>query len=449
MEYQVNRPGEQSALKSDVPAGVAPASPRMSAEQEWKHRLYQQLMKRLDLTLLADLPEAEGRERIREAAQQMMAAEALPLNLAARQRIVKEIEDEILALGPLEPLLADPTVSDILVNGPESVYIERKGRLQLTEVRFYNDRHLLNIIDRIVTRVGRRIDESSPMVDARLKDGSRVNAVIPPLAIDGPMLSIRRFAVDRLTGEQLESFGTIDARTHLLLSSIVRGRLNVVISGGTGSGKTTLLNVMSGFIPADERIITVEDSAELQLQQPHVVRLETRPPSIEGTGEVTQRDLVRNSLRMRPDRIVIGEVRGEEALSLLQAMTSGHGGSMTTTHATYPDDTLRRLETMAMMADVEMPLRALRSQVASAVQLIVQTSRFNDGSRKITHIVEVLELAENGEYQIHPLFVFNHQGTDADGTVLGELEPTGKLPTFMDEAKARGVRIDEAWFQPD
>ncbi len=316
--------------------GTRLAAGLSGAEQEWKRSIFQRVVKMLDLALLVTLEDAAAREQIRETCEMLMAEDTVPFNIPTRQRIVKEIQDEILGLGPLEQLLYDPTISDILVNGPNQVFIERHGKLELSSVRFDNERHLMTIIDRIVSRVGRRIDESSPMVDARLQDGSRVNAIIPPLAIDGPMLSIRRFAVEGLTAERLIELDELTPTIAKVLEMVVRCRLNVMISGGTGSGKTTLLNVLSGFIPADERIVTIEDSAELQLQQPHVVRLETRPPNIEGRGEVAQRDLVRNSLRMRPDRIVVGEVRGGEALDMLQAMNTGHDGSLTTIHANTP-----------------------------------------------------------------------------------------------------------------
>lgn len=447
MEYRVKHTTDATPVDTG-PAPAPQSKTRATPEQEWKHRLYQQLMKRLDLTLLADLPEAEGRERIREAAQQMMAAESLPLNVAARQRIVKEIEDEILALGPLEPLLADPSVSDILVNGSGAIYVERGGKLERTDVRFYNDRHLLNIIDRIVTRVGRRIDESSPMVDARLQDGSRVNAIIPPLAIDGPVLSIRRFAVDRLSGEQLETFGSIDAQIHLLLQAVVRGRMNVLISGGTGSGKTTLLNVMSGFIPEQERIITVEDSAELQLQQPHVVRLETRPPSIEGTGEVAQRELVRNSLRMRPDRIVVGEVRGAEALDMLQAMNTGHDGSMTTIHANTPRDALSRIESMVAMSGATIPPRNVRAQIASAIDIVVQLERQEDGTRRLVSFQEINGM-EGEVITMSEIYRFERSGMSEAGKVLGRFQATGIVPHFYEELQRRGIQVPLSTFKAD
>src|SRR5512137_712183 len=318
-------------------------------EREWKQRIYERLLKVLDLSLLGSMDVGDARDQIREITNRLLLEESAPLSLAQRQFVTRRIEDEVMGLGPLEPLLADPTISDILVNGPKQVYIERFGKLELTEVQFNDDAHLMNVIDRIVSAVGRRVDESAPMVDARLKDGSRVNVIIPPLALDGPILSIRRFAIELLKAEDLIRLGTIDESLARVLHGIVQGRLNTVISGGTGAGKTTLLNILSGFVPHTERVVTIEDSAELQLQQPHVVRLETRPPNIEGKGEVSQRDLVRNALRMRPDRIIVGEVRGAEALDMLQAMNTGHDGSLTTVHANSPRDALARIETMVSM----------------------------------------------------------------------------------------------------
>jgi len=415
-------------------------------EQQWKQSIFQRTVKMMDLSLLVTLQDTEAREQIRKTAEALMAQEAQPYNSATRQRIVKEIQDEILGLGPLEQLLDDHSISDILVNGPDQIYVERRGKLEKTTVRFDDERHLMTIIDRIVSRVGRRIDESSPMVDARLKDGSRVNAIIPPLAIDGPMLSIRRFAVDRLTAERLVELGELTPTMEKVLHVIVQARLNVMISGGTGSGKTTLLNVLSGFIPSDERIVTIEDSAELQLQQPHVVRLETRPPNIEGKGAVTQRDLVRNSLRMRPDRIVLGEVRGAEALDMLQAMNTGHDGSISTVHANTPRDTLSRIETMVLMSGMELPVRAIREQVSSAIDLIVQQTRFKDGSRKITQVTEVVGM-EGDVITLQDIFAFDHSaGFDADGRVRGHLATTGLRPQFLKKLAEHGVTVPASVF---
>src|SRR6188508_1973423 len=351
-----------SEQRVDAPAGTVDSQTTAlsKSEKEWKLRIHDRLLKIMDLSLIATLEENVAREQIRETGRRLLEDEAAPLNLEQRRRVLKHIEDEVMGLGPLESLLADKKVADILVNGANQVYIERRGKMELTDVKFNDDQHLLNIIDRIVSSVGRRVDESSPMVDARLKDGSRVNAIIPPLAIDGPMLSIRRFAVERLKMEELIAYGSISADASTVLQAVVKGRLNVLISGGTGAGKTTLLNVLSGYIPVTERIVTIEDSAELQLQQPHVVRLETRPPNIEGKGQVSQRDLVRNALRMRPDRIVVGEVRGDEVLDMLQAMNTGHDGSVTTLHSNGPRDALHRLENLVLMAGHSLPDKAIR-----------------------------------------------------------------------------------------
>ncbi|MEJ2115427.1 MAG: CpaF family protein, partial [Gammaproteobacteria bacterium] len=365
LQYEENT--QQSAHET-----ISKINPVSIKEQDWKNVIHQKLLDIIDLSMIVDMEPSKARAQIREIALNIMNDESVPLPVASRQRLVKEIEDEILGLGPLEPLLADQSISDILVNGAGIVFVERGGKLEQTDIRFKDDNHLLNIIDRIVSRVGRRIDESSPMVDARLKDGSRVNAIIPPLAIDGPSLSIRRFAIDRLGMDDLIQFGSVAPIMKEVLKGIVKAELNVLISGGTGSGKTTLLNVFSGFIPATERIVTIEDSAELQLQQPHVVRLETRPANIEGKGEVTQRDLVRNSLRMRPDRIIIGEVRASEALDMLQAMNTGHDGSLTTIHANTPRDALTRLENMVTMAGLNLPVKSMRAQRASAIHVVVQ-----------------------------------------------------------------------------
>jgi len=410
------------------------------AERECKELIYQRLLKVMDLSLLGSLPDRAARSQIREICERLINEEQSPLNLASRQRVVKRIEDEVLGLGPLEPLLSDKTVSDILVNGPSQVYVERRGKLELTDVRFNSDAHLINIIDRIVSAVGRRIDESSPMVDARLKDGSRVNAIIPPLALDGPALSIRRFAVELLTIADLTRLGTLTADLAQVLSAIVRGRLNVLISGGTGAGKTTLLNLLSGFIPEAERIVTIEDSAELQLQQPHVVRLETRPPNIEGRGAVSQRDLVRNSLRMRPDRIVIGEVRGAEALDMLQAMNTGHDGSLTTIHANNPREALGRVENMVSMTGITFPAKALRAQIASAIDIVIQIERQEDGRRRVVSLQETNGM-EGEIITMSELFRFERRGLDKDGAVQGELLTTGIVPAFEKRLRERGIDL--------
>jgi pilus assembly protein CpaF len=354
--------------------------------------------------------------------------------------VIRSIEDEVMGLGPLEPLLADSTISDILVNGAKSVYIERAGMLELTDVEFNDDDHLMNIIDRIVSAVGRRIDESSPMVDARLADGSRVNVIIPPLALDGPMVSIRRFSVEMLGMDSLVKLGSVTEAAAQLMGAIVKARLNILVSGGTGSGKTTLLNILSGYIQATQRIVTIEDSAELQLQQPHVVRLETRPANIEGKGEINQRDLVRNCLRMRPERIVLGEVRGGEALDMLQAMNTGHDGSLTTIHANTPRDALTRIENMVSMTGVEIPPMGLRAQIASAINVVLQVERQEDGRRRMASIQEIVGM-EGDIITMSELFRFEREGLDEDGNVIGELRPTGIVPSFHRDLKRRGIDL--------
>jgi len=416
-------------------------------EREWKQKIYDRLLKVLDLALLTTLEPEVARGQIREITGRLFVEESAPLSLQQRQFLIRRIEDEVLGHGPLEPLLADPAVADILVNGPNQVYVERRGKLELTDVRFNDEAHLINIIDRIVSAVGRRIDESSPMVDARLKDGSRVNAIIPPLAIDGPSLSIRRFAVELLSAADLVRLGAMDENVAKVLQAVVRARMNVVVSGGTGAGKTTLLNILSSFIPTDERIVTIEDSAELQLRQPHVVRLETRPPNIEGRGEVASRDLVRNSLRMRPDRIIVGEVRGAEALDMLQAMNTGHDGSLTTVHANTPRDALSRIETMVSMSGIQFPMKALRAQMASAVNVVVQVARNEDGKRRVVSLQEINGM-EGEIITMSELFTFRRSGLDAAGNVQGRLEATGIIPGFVRRLAERGVELPVSVFTP-
>jgi len=417
-------------------------------ELHWRAHLYQKLIKLLDLSLIIGMEEKEARAQIRQILKGLIIEESVPLSSTVRQRVVKQIEDEILGLGPLEPLLADPSISDILVNSHDAVYVERGGKLELTNVRFDNDQHLMNIIDRIVSTVGRRVDESSPMVDARLSDGSRVNVIIPPLAVDGPMMSVRRFSLDILSVDQLLALGTLTAVIGKVLKAIARSRLNVLISGGTGSGKTTLLNVLSGFISHEERIVTIEDSAELQLQQPHVVRLETRPPNIEGRGEVTQRDLVRNSLRMRPDRIIVGEVRGAEALDMLQAMNTGHDGSLTTVHANSPRDALARVENMVAMTGLNLPVKAVRAQIASAIDIVVQTERLEDGRRRVMSIQEI-DGMEGEIITMSEIFRFHRRGLDENGNVLGEFRATGMIPKFYERLGQRGIELEREVFDPE
>ena len=416
-------------------------------ELEWKQRINEKLLSILDLSLIETIGDEKAREEIRQTTNHLLAEESAPLSLRQRQRVVKAIEDEVLGLGPLEPLLADKSVSDILVNGCKTIYVERRGKLERTNACFSDPAHLLNTIDRIVSATGRRIDESSPMVDARLKDGSRVNAIIPPLAIDGAALSIRRFAVDLLSMRNLIELETVTADIAQLLGSIVKAKLNVLVSGGTGAGKTTLLNILSGFIPQDEPIVTIEDSAELQLQQPHVVRLETRPVNIEGKGEVTARDLVKNALRMRPDRIIVGEVRGTEAFDMLQAMNTGHDGSLTTIHSNSPRDALSRIENMVSMTGISFPIKALRSQIAAAINVVIQVSRLEDGRRRVVSVQEINGM-EGEIVTMSELFRFEREGLDENNNVLGGLRPTGIIPGFHKELRSKGVELPVELFEP-
>src|SRR5712664_1520934 len=414
--------------------------------QEMKSRLHRALINRMDLTKLAALNQDQVHAEVSKLAESVLALEAMPLSTPERDRLVNEVQHELFGLGPLEPLLADPTISDILVNSHSTIYVERRGKLEATNVAFKDDEHLMRVIERIVSSVGRRIDESSPMVGARLQDGSRVNAIIPPLSIDGPVLSIRRFGAEPLRMATLIENCALTKEIAEMLEMCVRARLNVVISGGTGAGKTTLLNALSAYIPEDERIVTIEDSAELQLQQPHVVRLETRPPNIEGRGEVTQRDLVRNSLRMRPDRIVIGEVRGGEAIDMLQAMTTGHDGSLTTIHANSPRDALGRLETMVQMTGMRLSDRAMRQQIASAVDMVIQVARLTDGSRRVTSISEITGM-EGETITMQEIFLFERSGLDKDGKVVGRFKATGIRPRFAEKLKAAGFQLPRISFE--
>lgn len=412
-----------------------------AVELEFKQSIHSKLLDTLDLSLISGIEEKEARRQIQVVVQKLIDEQSVPLNTQTRQQIIKEIEDDVLGLGPLEALLYEPSISDILVNGYNKVYVERFGKLELTPVRFNDNNHLIKIIDRIVSRVGRRVDESSPMVDARLKDGSRVNAIIPPLAIDGPSLSIRRFSVDKMGLDDLVIKNALADYMAEFLKVAAKSKLNILISGGTGSGKTTLLNAISNFIPNNERIITLEDSAELQLQLPHVLRLETRPANIEGKGEVTLRDLVRNSLRMRPDRIVIGEVRSGEAFDMLQAMNTGHEGSLTTVHANTPRDALARLENMVSMAGLDMPAKAIRKQISSAIHLIIQLSRLEDGSRRVISIQEI-EGMEGEVITISEIFKFARIGVSEEGGVMGNYCATGIVPKCMATMKQRGLKLD-------
>ncbi|HEY8226433.1 MAG TPA: CpaF family protein [Pyrinomonadaceae bacterium] len=408
--------------------------------QEMKARLHRAIITRLDLTKLNTLGADRVRAEVSRLAEGLLLAENVPLSAAERDRLVSEVHHELFGLGPLEPLLADPSISDILVNSHSNIYVERRGKLEKTSISFKDDEHLRRVIERIVSTVGRRIDEAQPMVDARLPDGSRVNAIIPPLAIDGPVLSIRRFGTDPLKMHTLIEYGALTKEIAILFEMCVRARLNIIISGGTGAGKTTLLNALSAYIPVDERIVTIEDSAELQLQQPHVVRLETRPMNIEGKGEVTQRDLVRNALRMRPDRIVIGEVRGGEAIDMLQAMNTGHDGSLTTIHANSTRDSLARLETMIQMTGMRLSDRAMRQQVASAVNLVIQVARLTDGTRRITSVSEITGM-EGEMITMQELFLFERTGIDPTGKVIGRFRTTGIRPRFAERLKQYGMQL--------
>ena len=414
--------------------------------QEMKSRLHRALINRMDLTKLAALNQEQVHAEVSKLAESVLAQEAMPLSTPERDRLVNEVQHELFGLGPLEPLLGDPTISDILVNSHSTIYVERRGKLEATNVAFKDDEHLMRVIERIVSSVGRRIDESSPMVDARLRDGSRVNAIIPPLSIDGPVLSIRRFGAEPLRMNSLIEHKALTRDIADMLEMCVKARLNVLISGGTGAGKTTLLNALSAYIPEDERIVTIEDSAELQLQQPHVVRLETRPPNIEGRGEVTQRDLVRNALRMRPDRIVIGEVRGGEAIDMLQAMNTGHDGSLTTIHANTPRDALARLETMIQMTGMRLSDRAMRQQVAAAINLVVQVARLSDGTRRLTAISEITGM-EGETITMQEIFLFERTGIDSQGQVIGRFRPTGIRPRFAERLKASGLQLPRVFFE--
>ena len=415
---------------------------------ELKVELHQRLLDLINLSALETMTRKQIQEEIGDIVAEQLSQQRHALNLTERRQLTHDICDELLGLGPLEPLLKDPTITDILVNGHKSIFVERYGLLERTAARFKDDKHLLRIIQKIVSAVGRRVDETTPMVDARLLDGSRVNAVVPPLALDGPLLSIRKFAKVPISMERLGTLGSVPAEIAEVLNGIIAARRNVLISGGTGSGKTTLLNAMSAFIDDRERIVTVEDSAELQLQQEHVVRLETRPPNIEGMGEIAQRDLVKNALRMRPDRIIVGEVRAGEAFDMLQAMNTGHDGSMTTVHANSPRDALSRVEQMIGMSGVEISPRAARNQISSAIHVVVQVERLADGRRKITSLSEITGM-EGEVITMQEIFRFRQTGRGDDGSVLGQFEATGIRPRFIDHMASRGIHLSPDLFRPD
>ena len=417
---------------------------------ELKNKIHDRLLNLIDLSLIDSIDQDMLKSQIRVIAEKILRDESnsMPLNAIEREKLFREIQDEVIGFGPLEPFLQDPTISDILVTTHKKIYVERFGKLEPTDVRFKDDAHLLKIIDKIVSSVGRRIDESSPMVDARLPDGSRVNAIIAPLAMDGPMLSIRRFAADPLEMEDLIKFKTLTPEIGEIIKGIVKARLNVIISGGTGSGKTTTLNVLYRFIPEDERIVTIEDAAELQLKQEHVVRLETRPPNIEGKGAVTQRDLVRNSLRMRPDRIIVGEVRGQEAFDMLQAMNTGHDGSLTTIHSNSPRDALMRVETMVAMANLDIPSEFLKRYISSAINVIIHIARLADGTRKVTSLQEITGM-EGNMITLQEIFSFQQTGIDAENRVRGRFRFHGVRPRFVEKFKVAGIKISSVLFDPD
>ncbi|KVF43696.1 CpaF family protein [Burkholderia seminalis] len=444
---------EQMSLHRAQPlsAGSEPAGPAHSsvrdAYQKLRREIHLTVLERVELERLSRMPQDQVRMEIGALIARILDEERLPANDIERRQLAIDVYDEMFGFGPLEALLRDPGISDILVNTYRQVYVERCGQLELTDVTFYDDAHLMKVIEKIVSRVGRRIDESSPMVDARLPDGSRVNAIIPPSAIDGPLMSIRRFAVNPLKIDDLVRFHSLTPPMAELLDALSRAKVNVLVSGGTGSGKTTLLNILSGYIPRNERIVTIEDAAELQLQQPHVLRLETRPPNIEGKGEITQRTLVRNALRMRPDRIILGEVRGAEALDMLNAMNTGHEGSLATIHANTPRDALTRLENMISVAGLSLPPKTMRQQIASAISVVVQAARLTDGKRKIVSIQELTGM-EGDIINMQEIFTFKRTGVDRDGSVRGHFCATGVRPKFVERLQAFGINLPDSLYDP-
>jgi pilus assembly protein CpaF len=442
----VTAPPQPPLAARPVPKSAAGSPAPRQQYLELRANVHRKLLNRLNLEALARADRARAEGEIRTLLGQLLSEEQTPLNVSERETLFAEVVDDVFGLGPLEPLLRDPSVSDILVNTYQHVFVERKGKMQRVTASFQDDAHLMRVIDRIVSRIGRRVDDSSPMVDARLPDGSRVNAIIPPLAVDGPLLSIRRFPAERLKANDLVSLGALTAPMLEFLSHCVRAKLNCLISGGTGAGKTTLLNVLSSYISEDERIVTIEDAAELQLHQEHVARLETRPPNVEGKGAIRQRQLVVNALRMRPDRIVVGEVRGEEALDMLQAMNTGHDGSLTTVHANTPRDALTRVETMIAMGSTNLPDKAMRQQIASAIQIVMQQTRLSDGTRKVTSISEITGM-EGDIITMQEIFVFEKQGVTQEGKVVGRFRATGVRPKMCERLLAAGIRLPSSMFE--
>jgi pilus assembly protein CpaF len=438
--------GQSNSRLSGQMSGASMERQGTKSFEELKRLIHGKLVDKLDLSRVSDLEGETLRREIRLVVERLCDTENPLLNRMERERLIDEVLDETFGFGPLEVLLKDPTISDILINGPHKIFVERRGKMEKTDVKFRDNEHLLQIIDRIVSKVGRRVDETSPMVDARLPDGSRVNAIIPPLALDGASVSIRRFGSNPLKLEDLLNYKAFTPEMAMLMEACIKARLNIVISGGTGCGKTTLLNTLSSFIPHEERIVTIEDAAELQLQQEHVVRLETRPPNIEGKGAITTRDLVRNALRMRPERIIIGECRGGETLDMLQAMNTGHAGSMTTLHANTPRDAQARLETMIMMAGMELPMKAMRQQISSAVDLIIQANRLQGGPRKVTSITEVMNM-EQDMIIMQDVFRYKQLGIDQNGRAYGQFEATGVRPSFVNRLEAAGIKLPSNLFQ--